>query len=115
MRLSVALYSRDLIAEGTKDKASEVIGISKYQKNAEIMNEAEKVIKYDKTGSKFIALCEVLQEMELVKEYGDRMMEEAGLSGSGHIPTHTHTYLVYRVHPVYIAIVTMVYQQVEIQ
>ena len=81
VKLSNKLHGRDLISGDTKNKAGQAIGISKYQMNTEIMNEAEKVIKIDKTGSKFIALCEVLQEMELLKEYGDKMMEEAGLSG----------------------------------
>lgn len=79
VRLATLLHSSDLIAVGTKQKASQRIGIDTYGMNAEIMNEAEKVVKGD--NSKFLTLCEELGKMDLLKGIAAKMIEEARLAG----------------------------------
>ena len=76
--LAVNLHGKDLISDSTKDRALQVIGIEKYQKNAEMLNEVEKVIKSDST--KLPIFCQVLLTMPLLKQYGENILKEAGLS-----------------------------------
>lgn len=80
IKLATLLHNRKLIADGTKQKAPQSIGIDTYRMNAEIMNEAEKVVKGDNSGSKFLALCEELAKMDLLKEIAAKM-EEARQAG----------------------------------
>ena len=75
--LAVNLHSKDLISDSTKDRALQIIGIENYQKNAEMLNEVEKVIKSDST--KLPILCQVLHTMPLMKQYGEMILKEAGL------------------------------------
>ena len=83
--LAVNLHSKDLISDSTKDRALQVIGIENYQKNAEMLNEVEKVIKSDST--KLPILCQVLHTMPLMKQYGEMILKEAGLSAHLTLPS----------------------------
>ena len=76
--LAVKLYSKGLISDSIKSRALQVIGLDNYQKNAEMLNEVEKVIKSDST--KLPILCQVLHTMPLMKQYGEMILKEAGLS-----------------------------------
>ena len=76
--LAVQLYSKGLISDTTKDRTLQIIGIDNYQKNAEILNEVEMVIKSDST--KLPILCQVLHTMPLMKQFGEMILKEAGLS-----------------------------------
>lgn len=84
VELAMQLRASDLVTAGTEKKVNEVTGMTVFQKNAEIMNEVETIVKLDETGTKFRALCQVLQELdiELLKEYGVKMLKEAGLSST---------------------------------
>ena len=85
--LAVKLYNKDLISSGTKDRAlpSQVTSLNNYQKNAETLNEVEKVIKFDST--KLPILCQVLHTMPLMKQYGEMILKEAGLSAHLTLPS----------------------------
>ena len=83
--LAVNLYSKDLISSGIKDRALQVTGLDNYQKNAETLNEVEKVIKSDST--KLPILCQVLHTMPLMKQYGEMILKEAGLSAHLTLPS----------------------------
>ena len=76
--LAVNLLSRDLISQHTKDRALQIIGIDNYQKNAEMLNEVENAIKADST--KLPIFCQVLHAIPSLKQYGVKILKEAGLS-----------------------------------
>ena len=75
-KFAVQLYSSGFIAEGTKDKAIQVMGVDNYQKNAEVLREVEKVIKQDK--DKLPDFCKILWTMPTLKHIGDQILQEIG-------------------------------------
>ena len=73
IRLALKLHGKGLIAEGTKDQVNQVTGMDNYQKNASLLNEVEKVIKYD--SDKLVDFCEILQAIPTLKRFGDEILQ----------------------------------------
>ena len=89
--LATKLYSKGMISQLTKDKAIQLTGMVNYEKNVHVLNEVEKTIKYD--SSQLAAFCSILQNIPNMKQYGDQILQEAGLPNTtqclmpAHVPS----------------------------
>ena len=89
--LATELYSKGMISQLTKDKAIQLTGMVNYEKNVHVLNEVEKAIKYD--SSQLAVFCSILQNIPNMKQYGDQILQEAGLPNTtqclmpAHVPS----------------------------
>ena len=84
--LATELYSKGMISQFTRDKATQLTGMVDYEKNVHVLNEVEKAIKYD--SSQLAVFCNLLQKMATLKSHGDQILQEAGLQYLVHAPVH---------------------------
>ena len=77
-----------MISQFTRDKAVQLSGMVDYEKNVHVLNEVEKTIKYD--SSKLAVFCSTLHNVPTLKECGDQILQETGLSITQHLIPAVH-------------------------